>query len=161
MLHSGALLTADLLATNRLRDHHGASAESELHCTGMRCAQWNVSRSVVEDRGRWTRRPTWRFQGNALLVPVVRPGASDTNAVLTGVRTCLLDLVAGIEEGTFPPRPYDLHICSYCAYPSVCRKDWLPAMSSARLPFDESPDTIEVGIVARDHHACTGCRSAL
>jgi hypothetical protein len=34
-----------------------------LPCMG--CAPWNVSRSVGEDRGRWMRRPTWRFPENA------------------------------------------------------------------------------------------------
>jgi len=30
-----------------------------------------------------------------------------------------------IERGEFPPRPYEPRICSYCAYPSVCRKDYI------------------------------------
>ena len=86
-----------------------------------------VERLEERGRGSWTvdEAAYVAFSGKRTLVPVVRPGASDTNAVLTGVRTRLLDLVSGIEEGTFPPRPYDLHICSYCAYPSVCRKDYV------------------------------------
>ena len=39
--------------------------------------------------------------------------------------TRLLDIVDGIERGEFPPRPYEPRICSYCAYPSVCRKDYV------------------------------------
>jgi CRISPR/Cas system-associated exonuclease Cas4 (RecB family) len=37
----------------------------------------------------------------------------------------LLDIVSGIERGEFPPRPHEERICSYCAYPSVCRKDYV------------------------------------
>ena len=29
------------------------------------------------------------------------------------------------NEANFQPRPYELRICSYCAYPSVCRKDYV------------------------------------
>ena len=44
---------------------------------------------------------------------------------LADARTRLLDLVGAIERGEFPPRPYEPRICSYCAYPSVCRKDYV------------------------------------
>jgi RecB family exonuclease len=37
----------------------------------------------------------------------------------------LLDAVEGIERGEFPPRPDDPHICTYCAYAGVCRKDYV------------------------------------
>ena len=82
------------------------------------------------------------FSGKRTLVPVVRPGASDTNAVLTGVRTRLLDLVSGIEEGRSHPGPT---ICTSAAtaHTRRCAGRTTSAMSSARLPFDESPDTIE------------------
>jgi hypothetical protein len=31
----------------------------------------------------------------------------------------------GIGRGEFPPRPHDPMICSYCAFSSVCRKDYV------------------------------------
>ena len=65
------------------------------------------------------------FAGKRPLVPVVRPGASDAEDVLAKARTRVLDVVDGIGRGEFPPRPYDLRICSHCAYPSVCRKDYV------------------------------------
>ncbi|MBN4047983.1 PD-(D/E)XK nuclease family protein [bacterium AH-315-O15] len=65
------------------------------------------------------------FAGKRLLVPVVRSGASDREDVLARARTRVMDLVDGIGRGEFPPRPYDPRICSYCAYPSVCRKDYV------------------------------------
>ena len=65
------------------------------------------------------------FAGKRPLVPVVRPGASDRDDVLARARTRVMDVVDGVERGEFPPRPYDPRICSYCAYPSVCRKDYV------------------------------------
>ncbi len=65
------------------------------------------------------------FAGKRSLVPVVRPGASDTGDVLERARTRLMEVVDGIGRGEFPPRPHELRICSYCAYPSVCRKDYV------------------------------------
>ena len=65
------------------------------------------------------------FAGKRPLVQVVRTGASDRDAILEGARARALGLVSGIEQGTFPPRPYETRICSYCAYPSVCRKDYV------------------------------------
>jgi RecB family exonuclease len=63
--------------------------------------------------------------GKRPLVQVVRSGASDRDAVLEGARARAVGLVAGIEQGMFPPRPHETRICSYCAYPSVCRKDYV------------------------------------
>ena len=65
------------------------------------------------------------FAGKRPLVPVVRPGAADADEVLRSARTRVMDVVDGIGRGEFPPRPYDPRICSYCAYPSVCRKDYV------------------------------------
>jgi RecB family exonuclease len=120
----------DLLAGNRLRVIDYKSGHPPNPKRALQAAVYAlcaVERLEERGRGSWTvdEAAYVAFSGKRTLVPVVRPGASDTSAVLTGVRTRLLDLVAGIEEGTFPPRPYDLHICSYCAYPSVCRKDYV------------------------------------
>ncbi len=65
------------------------------------------------------------FAGKRPLVPVVRPGGADRDEVLKSARTRVMDVVDGIGRGEFPPRPYDPRICSYCAYPSVCRKDYV------------------------------------
>ena len=65
------------------------------------------------------------FAGKRPLVPVVRSGASGTGDVLARARMRVMDLVDGIGRGEFPPRPYEPRICSYCAYPSVCRKDYI------------------------------------
>ena len=65
------------------------------------------------------------FAGKRPLVPVVRSGTSGRDAVLEGARARAIGLIDGIEQGAFPPRPYETRICSYCAYPSVCRKDYV------------------------------------
>lgn len=65
------------------------------------------------------------FAGKRPLVPVVRSGGADADEVLKSARTRVMDVVDGIGRGAFPPRPYDPRICSYCAFPSVCRKDYV------------------------------------
>jgi RecB family exonuclease len=65
------------------------------------------------------------FAGKRPLVRVVRPDSADASQVLAAARSRVVDIVAAIEGGEFPPRPYELRICNYCAYPSVCRKDYV------------------------------------
>jgi CRISPR/Cas system-associated exonuclease Cas4 (RecB family) len=56
---------------------------------------------------------------------VIRSGKDDAVATLADARNRLFDSVLGIERGEFPPKPHDPRICSWCAYPSVCRKDYV------------------------------------
>ena len=63
--------------------------------------------------------------GKRNLVSVVKAGSADTEAPLRDARARLFDILDGIEAGLFPPRPHDEMICRYCAYPSVCRKDYV------------------------------------
>jgi ATP-dependent helicase/nuclease subunit B len=65
------------------------------------------------------------FAGKRPLVPVIRPQSRETPEILRDARARLLAAVDGIERGEFPPRPYEIRICSFCAYPSVCRKDYV------------------------------------
>jgi len=64
------------------------------------------------------------FSGKRSFVSVIN-ARTDQDAVLADARTRLFDLVDGIERGEFPVQPYETRICSYCAYPSVCRKDYV------------------------------------
>jgi len=64
------------------------------------------------------------FSGKRPFVSVLGT-RSDQVAVLADARARLLDVVGGIERGEFPVRPYETRICTYCAYPSVCRKDYV------------------------------------
>jgi ATP-dependent helicase/nuclease subunit B len=65
------------------------------------------------------------FSGKRSLVPVLRGNAADRQETLTAARERLLAAVDGIARGEFPPRPHDPIICSYCAYSTVCRKDYV------------------------------------
>ena len=64
------------------------------------------------------------FSGKRSLIPVVKAG-SDGAGPLRDARARLFDVLDGIAASTFPPRPHDEMICRYCAYPSVCRKDYV------------------------------------
>ncbi|HTM02032.1 MAG TPA: PD-(D/E)XK nuclease family protein [Vicinamibacterales bacterium] len=63
--------------------------------------------------------------GKRNLVSVVKAGSPDAEAPLQDARARLFELLDGIDAGLFPPRPHDEMICRYCAYPSVCRKDYV------------------------------------
>ena len=65
------------------------------------------------------------FSGKRALVPVVKAGAKDVDETLAAARQRLIALVDDIGSGVFPPRPHEPMMCTYCAYPSVCRKDYV------------------------------------
>jgi RecB family exonuclease len=65
------------------------------------------------------------FSGKRALVPVVKAGASDPSAVLNAARERLFGILDSVARGEFPPRPHDPAICSWCAYATVCRKDYV------------------------------------
>ena len=64
------------------------------------------------------------FSGRRTLVPVVKAGA-DAAETLASARSRLFETVDGIARGEFPPRPHDPMICTWCAYATVCRKDYV------------------------------------
>ena len=65
------------------------------------------------------------FSGKRSFVSVLGGRRDSCDAVLADARTRLFELVDGIQGGAFPARPYETRICSYCAYSSVCRKDYV------------------------------------
>jgi RecB family exonuclease len=65
------------------------------------------------------------FTGKRNLVPVVKPAAGDAAETLAAARERMFAAVDAIERGEFPPRPHDPIMCTSCAYPSVCRKDYV------------------------------------
>jgi RecB family exonuclease len=56
---------------------------------------------------------------------MVRVATGDDPEMLASARERLFSLVDRIAGGEFPPRPHDPMMCTYCAYPSVCRKDYV------------------------------------
>jgi hypothetical protein len=65
------------------------------------------------------------FTGKRAVVPIVRPGDADGAAALADARERVLQVLAGVAAGEFPPRPHDEMICRWCAYSAVCRKDYV------------------------------------
>ncbi|HEY6360908.1 MAG TPA: PD-(D/E)XK nuclease family protein [Vicinamibacterales bacterium] len=65
------------------------------------------------------------FSGKRSLVPVIKAGAADPAAVLGAAHDRLVNVLDGVAAGVFPPRPHEPRMCGYCAYPSVCRKDYV------------------------------------
>jgi RecB family exonuclease len=120
----------DLLAGNRLRviDYKSGYAPQPKRALQVPMYALCAQERLGEQRGG-----TWQvdeaayvaFSGKRSLVPVIKAGKDAQDSVLADARTRLLDIVGSIERGEFPPRPYEPRICSYCAYPSVCRKDYV------------------------------------
>jgi RecB family exonuclease len=120
----------DLLAGRRLRvvDYKTGSAPNPRRALQVPiyalCAQERLSQRdgvpwTVED-GSYV-----AFTGKRSVVPVVRAGSSDAGEVLDAARLRLFEVVDGVQGGQFPPRPHDPMICRYCAFASVCRKDYV------------------------------------
>ena len=88
------------------------------------CAQ---ERAGANDGSQWSvdEAAYVAFSDRRTLVPVIKPGAGDPDAVLAAARDRLFGLVQGIERGEYPPKPHEPRLCTYCAYPSVCRKDYV------------------------------------
>jgi len=59
------------------------------------------------------------------LVPVVGAGADDAAETLAEARGRLHEVLGGIARGEFPARPHEERWCRYCAYSSICRKDYI------------------------------------
>jgi RecB family exonuclease len=119
----------DLLRGNRLRliDYKSGGAPNPSRALQVPiyalCAQ-----ETLQDRDG---RP-WAIDEAAYLalsakrphVPVVTAGG-DRGEALEAARRRLLTILDGIAGGQFPPRPHDRMICDFCAYPAVCRKDYV------------------------------------
>jgi RecB family exonuclease len=120
----------DLLSGNRLRVIDYKSGYPPNPKRALQVAVYALcakERLDAQGPGPWTvdEAAYVAFSGKRALIPVVRAGAPDTAAVLAAARDRVLDIVSGIEQGVFPARPHDMHMCTYCAYPSVCRKDYV------------------------------------
>ena len=52
------------------------------------------------------------------------PGGDIQRAMADGDER-VLDVVESIERGDYPPRPAEIFRCTFCSYPTVCRKDYV------------------------------------
>lgn len=120
----------DLLTGNRLRviDYKSGSAPHPRRALQAPiyalCAQ---ERLEARDGAAWTIDEAGYlvFSGKRSSVPVVKPGDRAADQALSEARARLFEAVDGVARGEFPPRPHDTRICSWCAYASVCRKDYV------------------------------------
>jgi RecB family exonuclease len=51
--------------------------------------------------------------------------SSSLEKALEAGQARFLEAIAGIEAGTFPVDPDEPYRCQWCAYPTVCRKDYV------------------------------------
>jgi RecB family exonuclease len=91
------------------------------------CAQESLR---ARDRQSWTvHEAAYVALGGAkrTLVPVVGADDGDANAeeTLQAARARLHEVLDGIARGEFPARPHEERWCRYCAYASICRKDYI------------------------------------
>ena len=120
----------DLLEGRRLRviDYKSGSAPNVKRALQVAVyALCATERLASRDGEPWTvdEAAYVAFSGRRALAPVVKAGASDRTAPLDAARARLFDVLDAIERGEFPARPYDPMICTWCAYPAVCRKDYV------------------------------------
>jgi RecB family exonuclease len=117
----------DLLDGKRLRviDYKTGSAPERSRALQVPvyalCAQ---ERLAGRDGAPWTVEEALyiSFAGKRSVVRVADAGDQE---MLATARERVFGLVDQINAGEFPPRPHDPMICSYCAYSSVCRKDYV------------------------------------
>ena len=122
----------DLLDGHRLRvfDYKSGSAPNPRRALQVAIYALSAQERLASRDGRpWTidEAAYLAFTGKKSYVPIVGVGGSGSEAALDGARQRLFDVTDGIAKGAFPPRPYEPIICTWCAYPSVCRKDDIDA----------------------------------
>ena len=120
----------DLLAGNRLRviDYKTGYAPNPRRALQVPIYALCAQQQLAERDGR-----SWdideaayvAFTGKRALVPVVKSRSADAVETLAAARARVFEVVDGIAAGAFPPRPHDPMICRYCAYSTVCRKDYV------------------------------------
>ena len=116
------LLEGNRLASSTTRQAPRPSGGVRCRCPSTRCAR----RSGLEARDG----SPWAVD-EALYISFagkrssVRVADAQDAEMLTSARDRVFDVVDQINAGEFPVRPHEPMRCSYCAYPSVCRKDYV------------------------------------
>jgi RecB family exonuclease len=120
----------DLLEGRRLRviDYKSGSAPQPKRALQVPVYALAVAERLTARDGRpWSvdEAAYVAFSGKRALLPIVKAGASDPPAILNAARQRVFDILDAVARGEFPPRPHDPVICGWCAYSSVCRKDYV------------------------------------
>jgi RecB family exonuclease len=117
----------DLLEGNRLRviDYKTGSAPERARALQVPvyalCAQ---ERLEARDGSRWAVDEALYISFSGKRTSVRVADAQD-DEMLASARNRVFTVVDQINAGAFPVRPHEPIRCSYCAYPSVCRKDYV------------------------------------
>ena len=86
-----------------------------------------VEQRLAGHRGRnWTLGDAsyLSYEGTDPLVGLVKK-ADELRGRLAEAQGQMLDVLDGIAAGHFPPQPAERSLCNYCAFASVCRKDYV------------------------------------
>jgi RecB family exonuclease len=119
----------DLLEGNRLRviDYKSGSVPKPKRALQVPIYAMCAAERLGERDGRpWTvdEASYVAFSARRPLVSVVKPG-KESGVALANARKMTLSVIDGISRGEFPPRPHDTVICTWCAYSTLCRKDYV------------------------------------
>jgi hypothetical protein len=125
----GTIDRIDLMGdgTMRVLDYKLGRAPKASHAIQLPVYGVSAEQQLGEQRGR-----TWRlgsagyvaFGDDRTFVPMGRDGQALAVAVREGQER-FVKAVDGIEGGRFPVQPAEPFRCRFCAYPSVCRKDYV------------------------------------
>ena len=77
------------------------------------------------------------YEGTEPLVGLVKK-TEELRGRLGEAQGQMLDVLDGIAAGHFPPQPAERSLCNYCAFASVCRKDYVS--DEAPVAVAASPD---------------------
>jgi RecB family exonuclease len=87
------------------------------------CARQQLARTYG---GNWSvREASYIAFAEPKPVRVVVGDGPEAEEKLADGQQRLLEAIDRIDRGEFPPRPASTRLCSYCAYASVCRKDYV------------------------------------
>jgi len=119
----------DLLedGTFRVYDYKLSRAPNRNHVAQLPAYAAAAGQRLEEQRGA-----SWRASDAAYISfgkgehyePLARDADGLARALAEG-EARLVRAVEGIEQGVFPPRPAEEYRCTYCAFSSVCRKDYV------------------------------------
>ena len=132
--HNASILASATLSDMRFETTGGDSVAQPFTLNGHRgdsgnfqAAQAVASQSEFRNSAKYRWQvPYSEYHGSIQIAHRdIALSRTDRDAVLSDARARLFDIVNGIERGEFPARPYETRICSYCAYASVCRKDYV------------------------------------
>jgi RecB family exonuclease len=63
------------------------------------------------------------FKERQVFVPL--GGSSSLDEAMAAGQARIIEAIDAIEQGRFPPAPEEPYMCTWCAYSSVCRKDYV------------------------------------